>query len=151
MQIRTEQGHGTGAAFWCSMALNVHDDEVLGLEAYAAELELLINGTNRGGTRLDPKAALDLQKLLMAIDQSEPAVVKQHQRHVEDCLASLILTGAPPPVSGILRNASTVSCPKFCVSVTFAACRSINAGVAAGCPLHAFYSPYQVRHQPGHA
>lgn len=52
----------------------------------------------QGGTRLDPRAALDLQKLLLSIDQSEAQLVKQHQRHVEDCLASLLTAGAPPPV-----------------------------------------------------
>lgn len=29
------------------MALNIHDDVILGMEAYAAELELLINGANQ--------------------------------------------------------------------------------------------------------
>ena len=81
------------------MASNIHDDEILGIEVYAAELELLINGANQtGSSRLDPKAALDLQKLLLSIEQSEVAAVKEHQRHVEDCLANLILSGAPPPV-----------------------------------------------------
>ena len=30
-----------------TMALRIHDDEILGVEAYAAELELLINGANQ--------------------------------------------------------------------------------------------------------
>ena len=81
-----------------AMATNIHDEEVLGVEAYAAELELLVNGANQGGTRLDPRAALDLQKLLLSLNQSPPELVKQHQRHVEDCLASLLLAGAPPSV-----------------------------------------------------
>ncbi len=29
------------------MALRIQDDEILGVEAYAAELELLINGANQ--------------------------------------------------------------------------------------------------------
>jgi len=64
-------------------------------------VQLLVNGANQGATRLDPRAALDLQKLLLSIVQSDPAVVKQHQRHVEDCLANLMLSGAPPPVGSV--------------------------------------------------
>jgi hypothetical protein len=30
-----------------AMALRIQDDEILGVEAYAAELELLINGANQ--------------------------------------------------------------------------------------------------------
>ncbi len=29
------------------MALNIHDDEILGIEAYAAELELLVSGADQ--------------------------------------------------------------------------------------------------------
>lgn len=63
----------------------------------------------QGGTRLDPRAALDLQKLLLSIDRSEAQLVKQHQRHVEDCLASLLTAGAPPPVRSTKAASKTAA------------------------------------------
>ncbi len=78
---------------------------------------MLTNGTNQGATRLDPRAALDMQKLLPCIQQSDPAAIKQHQRHIEDCLARLLLSGVPPPVSLIGLTFVSISSLYVCTSV----------------------------------
>lgn len=83
------------------------------LDRLCSLVQMLVNGANQGATRLDPRAALDMQKLLLSIAQSDPAVVKQHQRHVEDCLTNLMLSGAPPPVPSL---------PFFTECVSFARC-----------------------------
>ena len=78
---------------------------------------MLVNGTSQGAARLDPIAALDMQKLLPCIQQADPAAIKQHQRHIEDCLTSLLLSGVSPPVSPIGSTTASISSWYVCTSV----------------------------------
>lgn len=62
-----------------------------------AELELLV-GTARTG-RADPVACFELlQKLLVSIDRTDRARLKEYGRRCEAALVDILLRGTCPPV-----------------------------------------------------
>jgi hypothetical protein len=76
----------------------VDEEEALGFHVWVAELELLV-GNARGSRRADPLACFELlQKLLVTIDRTDTARVREYQRRCETALYDILLKGTAPPV-----------------------------------------------------
>ena len=77
----------------------VDEEEALSFNVWVAELELLV-GNARGNRRVDPIYSFELlQKLQGSIHRSDRAQLHSYQRKCEDALTTVLLKGAPPPVS----------------------------------------------------
>jgi hypothetical protein len=77
--------------------LHYDEEDCLGLELFAAELELLLATRDR---RPDQTQLLELlQKLQTSISGAEPAVVKRCQKRCEGALADVLRKGACSVVS----------------------------------------------------
>lgn len=75
------------------------EEEALSFNVWVAELELLV-GNARGNRRVDPIYSFELlQKLQGSIQRSDRAQLHSYQRKCEDALTTVLLKGAPPPVS----------------------------------------------------
>ena len=77
----------------------VDEEEALSFNVWVAELELLV-GNARGNRRVDPIYSFELlQKLQGSIHRSDRAQLHSYQRKCEDALTTVLLKGAPPPVT----------------------------------------------------
>lgn len=75
------------------------EEEALSFNVWVAELELLV-GNARGNRRVDPIYSFELlQKLQGSIQRSDRAQLHSYQRKCEDALTTVLLKGAPPPVT----------------------------------------------------
>ena len=87
----------------------IDEEEALSFNVWVAELELLV-GNARGNRRVDPTYSFDLlQKLQGSIHRSDRAQLHSYQRKCEDALTTVLLKGAPPPVSILLQYCDTYS------------------------------------------
>lgn len=90
----------------------VDEEDALSFNVWVAELELLV-GNARGNRRIDPIYSFDLlQKLQASIARSERVQLQTYQRKCEDALMTVLLKGAPPPVS---QRIAQHACEHFCV------------------------------------
>ena len=77
----------------------VDEEDCLGFKIWVAELELVVGGS-RGKRKADVAQSYHLlQKLVVTIDRTDRAEVREYQRRCEDALIDILLKGAPPPVS----------------------------------------------------
>lgn len=85
-----------------SSSIYVDEEDCLGFKIWVAELELLV-GSSRTKKRPDAGQAFQLlQKLIVTLDRTERAEVKEYQRRCEDALIDILLKGAPPPVRRLI-------------------------------------------------
>ena len=94
------------------------EEEALSFNVWVAELELLV-GNARGNRRVDPIYSFELlQKLQGSIQRSDRAQLHSYQRKCEDALTTVLLKGAPPPVtfsaqgSVVPQAVITACCPR---------------------------------------
>lgn len=86
------------------------EEEALSFNVWVAELELLV-GNARGNRRVDPIYSFELlQKLQGSIQRSDRAQLHSYQRKCEDALTTVLLKGAPPPVT--LSAQGSVMCQR---------------------------------------
>jgi hypothetical protein len=79
-------------------AAYVDEEDCLGFKIWVAELELIVGGS-RGTRKADAaQVFLLLQKLVVTLDRTDRAEVREYQRRAEDALIDILLKGAPPPV-----------------------------------------------------
>ncbi|KAL3133260.1 hypothetical protein ABBQ38_007141 [Trebouxia sp. C0009 RCD-2024] len=75
------------------------EEEALSFNVWVAELELLV-GNARGNRRVDPIYSFELlQKLQGSIQRSDRAQLHNYQRKCEDALTTVLMKGAPPPLT----------------------------------------------------
>jgi len=95
----------------------VDEEDCLGFKIWVAELELIV-GSSRGRKKADVEHCYHLlQKLVVTLDRTDRAEVREYQRRCEDALIDILLKGAPPPVRQSWECINTVICwPLACTT-----------------------------------
>lgn len=80
------------------------EEDCLAFKIFVAELELII-GSSRGKKKADVGQCYQLlQKLVITLERTDRAEVREYQRRCEDALIDILLKGAPPPVCRFSRS-----------------------------------------------